>query len=273
MNGQELIRALHEGQAVYGTLITCPSPKWVDVVAGLGLDYVFIDQEHIPLDRETAAWMCQAYAGRGLAPLLRIPNPDPDLACVALDGGAAGVIAPYVETADQVRALRGAVKLRPLKGERLAQILAGQDEREPELKTYQDDYNAGHVLIVNIESQPAIDNLDTILAVPDLDAVLIGPHDLSTNLGVPEQYFHPRFEAAVETIIDKARAQNIGVGIHTIYAKGLDQEVRWIKRGLNLVLHLADIMAFSAKMSEDLRAIKMALGTQETVSDQENINI
>jgi 4-hydroxy-2-oxoheptanedioate aldolase len=68
-----------------------------------GLDFVFIDTEHIPIDRVTLSWMCQAYRLADLAPMVRIPEPDAYQACMALDGGASGIVAPYVETAEQAR--------------------------------------------------------------------------------------------------------------------------------------------------------------------------
>ncbi len=179
-----------------------------------GLDFVFLDTEHAVLDRSTLAWMCQTYAGLGLAPIVRIPAPDPYLASQVIDGGAAGVIAPYVESVSQVRQLRGAVKLRPLKGERLSRVLSGDEELESTVREYLATYNRGNLCIINIESVPALNALDDILAVPDIDALLIGPHDLSINLGIPEQYSHPRFEEAVQTVIKKGRAAGVGVGIH-----------------------------------------------------------
>src|SRR5208282_2021481 len=100
------------------------------------------------------------------------------------------------ETADQIRALAGAVKLRPLKGRRLQEALRDRNSLEPELREYVDNRNADKILIANIESVPAIENLHEICSVPGLDAVLIGPHDLSCSLGVPEQYQHPRFDEA-----------------------------------------------------------------------------
>ena len=66
---------LHGPARLYGTLIVSPSPHWVPVVAGLGLDFVFIDTEHIPIDREKLAWMCQTYRAVGLPPIVRIPAP------------------------------------------------------------------------------------------------------------------------------------------------------------------------------------------------------
>ncbi len=266
-------QALRSGHRVYGTVIVSPSPKWLECVPQLGLDYVFIDLEHIAIDRQTASWMCQAYAGRGLAPLIRIPKPEPTLACMALDGGAVGIVAPYVETAEQVQALRGAVKLRPLKGQRLMNVLSGAEEREPELKEYQAFRNCKNVLVVNVESRPAFDNLDEILSVPGLDAVLIGPHDLSISLGIPEQYFNPKFEATVEEIIDRARAKNVGVGFHTIYPQGIEQEIRWIRRGMNMILHLADVIAFCTQLGGDIERIKSEVGDQVSGQSPESVSI
>ena len=260
MKGRELAEALRNGRRVVGTLIVSTSPRWVPAVARLGLDFVFLDTEHVPIDRQTLSWMCQAYRGIGLAPIVRIPSPDAYEACMALDGGAAGIIAPYVESPEQVRALRGAVKLRPLKGQRLGRILSGAERPEPALADYLAERNADSVLIVNIESRPAMDALDDILAVEGLDAVLIGPHDLSLNLGVPEQYRSETFDEAVVRIITTARAAGVGAGIHVIDPDGLDREIAWARVGANLIVHSADVIAFPAAMREDLRRLQDALG-------------
>ena len=182
MNGKDLKAALRSGRKVYGSMIVSTSPKWLDVIGQLNLDFVFIDTEHIAIDRDKLSWMCHAYNGKGLASIVRIPSPDPYQACMVLDGGAKGIIAPYVESAEQVQQLRGAVKTRPLKGKKLEDYLSGDYELEPVLAAYIEKHNENNVLIVNIESRPAIEQLDAILAVPGLDAVLIGPHDLTAVL-------------------------------------------------------------------------------------------
>jgi 4-hydroxy-2-oxoheptanedioate aldolase len=173
-----------------------------------------------------------------------------------LDGGATGVIAPYVESAEQVRALVGAVKCRPLKGRRLKELLDGKPA-EPALRRYLDRHNAQHVLIVNVESVPAVDAIDEILSVPGLDGVLVGPHDLTCSLGVPEQYEHPIFESAVREIIEHARAANIGAGIHSW--GNLRQEINWLKAGLNMLIHSGDITLFAKHLQAELQAIKAGL--------------
>jgi 4-hydroxy-2-oxoheptanedioate aldolase len=179
---------------------------------------------------------------------------------VALDGGAAGIVAPYVETPEQVTALVGAVKKRPLKGRVLAQHLAGA-ALDPAVRDYVERGAAMRTLIVNIESAPALAALDDILAVEGLDGVLIGPHDLSTSLGVPENYPHPRFLAACDTIISKARARGLGAGVHVIYqANRLEHEERWVRLGANFILHAADIILFAEGLRRDLGELKQRLG-------------
>ncbi len=133
---------------------------WPRALEGCGLDFVFIDTEHIALDRGQVSWMCQAYSRMGLSPIVRIPSPDPFEATKMLDGGAAGIIAPYIETAAQSQALRGAVKWRPLKGRRLEERLAG-GPFEPELEAYVRGRNE-QALILNIESVPAMEALEQI---------------------------------------------------------------------------------------------------------------
>ncbi len=258
MTGRELRQALHAGRNVYGSSILASMPMWPKAIAHAGLDFVFLDTEHVARDRVMLSWMCRAYAALGLPPLVRIPSPDPYLACVALDDGAVGLIAPYVETAAQVRALVGATKFRPLKGARLEAALDEPNTLEPELRTYVNARCADNVLIVNVESGPAIQNLDEILSVPGLDAVLIGPHDLSCNLGVPEDYRHPKFLNAVNSILTRARARGIGAGVH--FWSGTDLEIAFAKAGGNLIIHSSDITLFSQALRAEVAQLCQALG-------------
>ena len=257
MRGRELAAALRAGARVYGTCVVSPSPAWPSMMAGLGMDFAFIDSEHISLGRETLSWMCRAFDAHGIAPIVRVPEPDPYRACMVLDGGAHGVIFPYVESVDQVVALRGAVKLRPLKGQRLRNALDGTQALEPATADYLAQRNAERVMIVNIESVPAMKALDAILAVPGLDALLVGPHDLSVNLGLPEQYHHPTFLKAIREIIGKARAASVGVGIH--YSEDMDLEIAWAKEGANFIVHSSDFAIVNKTLSADFRRFREEL--------------
>lgn len=250
----QLKTALHSGKLVYGMLVASPSPRWLDAVGSLGLDFIFIDTEHIVLDRMLVSWMCHGYAGIGLPAIVRIPSANPVEAQRAIDGGAHGVIVPYVETADQAKQLRGAIRFRPLKGERLAAALQDENSLDPDLRKYLEMQNSKLLYVINIESVPAVNRLDEILEVPGLDAILIGPHDLSCSLGIPEQYSHPSFESAVQLIIRKAQSYGVGAGVHW---QGDPQRIaEWTNCGLNMIIHSSDISSMCDKMSRDLTTLR-----------------
>jgi 2-keto-3-deoxy-L-rhamnonate aldolase RhmA len=265
MTGSEFRDALHSGRRVYGTMVASTSPRWVPLLAGMPLDFVFIDTEHITIDREKLSWMCQAYRYAGLAPVVRIASPDPYAACQVLDGGACGLVAPYVETAAQVRELAGAVKRRPVKGAKLQAALDGRTPFEPALEAYVAAHNRAHSLIVNIESGPAIAALDEILAVDGLDAVLIGPHDLSCSLGQPERYDTPEFEAAVIDIFRRARAAGVGAGIHSWMPA--TREATWCAAGANFIIHSSDIIATRDLLTTEIDALRRHMGDVRRSTD------
>jgi len=258
MDNGDFLSQLRSGKTLYGTSVISTSPAWPPAVKRAGADFVFIDTEHRPFDRATVAQMCLAYRVLGLPPLVRIPSPDPYEACQVLDGGAAGVLAPYIEHPQQVQNLVGAAKLRPLKGERLEEALKDRDCLGPELTEYLNHRNAGNFLLINIESVPALERLDEILAVPGLDGVVIGPHDLSVSLEVPEQYDHPRFDEAVEEIISKVRGKGLAAGIH--FPKDPNLQIKWAQRGLNIILHSSDIFLFQQSLERDITTIRRAIG-------------
>ncbi|UCF17013.1 MAG: hypothetical protein JSW59_06040 [Phycisphaerales bacterium] len=264
MEAKEFVECLKKGKRLYGTAVCSPWPLWPPAVQRTGVDFVFIDTEHTPVDRTILAQMCLAYKGCGLPPLVRIGSPDPHEARRVLDGGASGILAPYVESPEQVRELVGATKLRPLKGQRLTEAMQKQDSLELELKDYLSNWNKENFLMINIESVPAIERLDSILAVPGLDGVIIGPHDLSVSLGLPEKYRDPKFESAVETIISKVRAKGLSVGIH--FSQEAELQIRWAKAGANIIMHSSDVALFQQRLKEDISAIRRSLRQQDSTT-------
>ncbi len=253
-----LLNKIKAGKIVYGTCITSTSPTWPAIAFRAGLDFVFLDTEHIPLERMEIARMCQTFRALGIAPIVRIPSPDPYKACQMMDAGAEGIVAPYLERVDQIKELVGALKYRPLKGELLDKALITANELQPTLKEYLDKWNEGNVCIANIESVVALDRLEELLAVDGLDAVFIGPHDLSISLGLPEQYDHPIFKEAVKKIIRISLRNNLAVGIH--FSESPERQIRWMKEGINLIIHSSDLAMFSQRLQQDMNSIKQVVG-------------
>ena len=265
----KLLELLRTGKNVYGTCITSTGPMWPAAIKTAGLDFVFIDTEHIPLDRNELALLCQIFMSNEIVPIVRIPSPDPYRACQAIDGGARGIVAPYIETRSQVVDLVAAVKYRPLKGELLSDYLVGTKTMDSSLVAYIESFNSANMCIANIESVPALERLDELLSVPGLDAVFIGPHDLSVSLGVPEQYDHPVFERAVKTIVHTCRKKNIHIGIH--FSLEPARQIQWIKEGVNIIVHSFDIALFVQRLRQDLQIIKTAVGDAQIPATDQTI--
>ena len=174
-----------------------------------------------------------------------------------------------------MKALRGAVKLRPFKGARLQSALDTGVVDGEEIAAYVKKGGDTRALVINIESQAAIDNLENMLA-PELevDAVLIGPHDLSCNLGVPEQYSHPKFVEAVKTIFKKARAAGVGAAIHhigTLFGEGMQNSdaATMVKEwGCNVIVTGGDLVFFIDGLKKALKEIKTLAGDAPATSQE-----
>lgn len=259
MTAKEFRQALKNRQRIYGTQIASTSPRLVDAVKGAGVDFVFIDTEHIPIGRETLSWMCQAYRNAGLPPVVRIPAPDPYQACMVLDGGAACVKVPYIESADQAREMAGATKFRPFKGRRLRALLEGQPP-PPHVAEYIRKFNEDYSLLLNIESIAGMAALDEILAVPGVDGIIIGPHDLTCSLDAPEDYRGGAFDAAARQILARCQAASVSAGLHVHHPDCVNDEIAWAKAGANVIIHSGDITLFRQTLLRDMARMRQALG-------------
>ena len=257
MLGRELKQALQDGKRVYGIALEgYGQPRWPKFFANLNvIDYVFMDSEHSPNNRETIAWAAQCYAAYGIAPLLRIPEISPSQAAMGLDAGAHGIIVPYVETLAQVKMMVGAVKYRPLKGKALQLILDSGTFPNKATQDYLQEFNPDAVLVIMIESPTGIENLSQMLAFRGVDAVLMGPHDLSISLGIPEQYNHPNFIQAVEQVIQVCQSYNVAVGMHLTFGT-LEEIVDWIQRGFNFVTVRGDTLFIANGTQHELTTIR-----------------
>ena len=254
MNGEELKARTRAGGIVYGTMLSVArNPRWAATIAGLGLDYVIIDSEHAPRDRGEIADLLAGLRGVDVVPIVRIPIPDSHYVTMALDAGAQGVLAPYCETPDEVREVVGATKWRPLKGELVRRAVEQGEFPSDASREYLANRNRDNVCIIGIESVPAMEALDDIVAIEGVDAIFVGPNDLSISLGVPDQYDHPDYEAALRTIIATCRARKLPVLIHHQTAE-LTQ--KWLREGARFVLHCTETRAVHNAFRADFTAIR-----------------
>lgn len=273
MIGNDFRNALRSGKTVYGTLISSTSPKMFDVAKGLGLDYIFICNEHVLYNPDALGWMCRAYKAAGINPVVRILSPDPYLATQALDAGAGAILAPYVENIDDVYELVGAVKYRPLKGKKLKKLLYGEEKPTAELEAYLKAHNQNNTLLINIESPTGVANLDDFLAIqtvdgPGVDGIVLGPHDLSVAYDMPEKYKSEEFLALSCGIIEKTRAKGVAAGGHNGSRGNFDLQFAWAKAGANIILNSSDAFLFADKLQEEMNLLRQVKGDQINTNTQ-----
>ena len=210
---------LRAGEYLLGTLVITPAPEIVETLAGAGLDWLFIDCEHGVIDASHFVSLLQA---AGSCPcVVRIPGHDPAWIGRALDAGAAGIIAPQVDTAAQARAIVAAAKYPPrgTRGMGLSRA-HGFGLRHADYLRRADDETA---VIIQAESRTAVRNIAAIAAVPGIDAIFIGPNDLAASLGQLGRVDARPVVQAIDRVMSTCRRAGVQVGYFSVSAAGMGQ--------------------------------------------------
>jgi len=258
MSGKRLKEKLTAGEPVFGTFFQyTTNPAVVQILPTRGLDFVIVNTEHNHLDLADFLPLAWALRARDIACLVRLHNRDADDVARACDAFPDGVVVPYVEDAAELRRLVAAAKCRPLKGAALEQVLAGGDFPSPKSRAYIDDKCANTFFCAMIESVHAVENLEAICAVPGIDALLIGPNDLTVSMGIPEERDHPDFVRMTQRIIDMAAARGIAAGAHF---SQLDHAKRLIAQGARFIPFSSDLRLLQRGIPEFLDALGAAAG-------------
>ena len=246
-------QALRDGKVQLGcSCFQLRSPDAVRALAAAGLDWVFFDAEHGPFGYETLQDLMRVASRPGS---VRRPRRQPRIRAdrSALDCGAMGVLLPRVESPELLAQAISWTRFPPL-GVRGFGLAAPQLGYEPvSIAQAIAHVNANILVVLQIETRTALERIDDLLAVKDIDAVLIGPGDLSISLGVPGQFDHPEFVAAVETIRDRCERAGIAPGMHM---RSLDLAKQWTGRGLRLFSCNSDIGFLLDKASETVAALR-----------------
>ena len=238
-NAKTFREKIKRGQLCFGTGIGLADPNVTEALCG-DLDFFWIDMEHTALSLQEVKQHFIAIKGSGTAALVRVPWNDQAFIKPVIDLGADGIIIPMTETADDVRQAidccmyppegsRGIGPLRPL----------NYGRRNP--KEFFKESNENIFVGVQIERVAAVENIDEILAVPGLASIVFGPNDLSAALGYLGEPAHPEVLKVMQTIIGKAKAANISIGISVgadpVHLTRLaEMGVEWLSMGLDVTL-------------------------------------
>ena len=222
------------GDTAYGVIVKMPSPAVVELVGHTGFDLVVIDTEHGPADGGELEHHLRAADSVGVAALVRVGSNDPLSILRALDAGAAGVIVPHVSHAEDAEAAVRAAHYPPAGTRGLSvSTRAGRHGTLP-LHQHLADAAATTIVVAQVEDKGAVAHSAQIAATPRLNAVWIGPSDLSLSLGLPGQLDHPAVAGAIDEIAADVTASS-GCAL-CVLVDTVEQAAAWGARGARMVL-------------------------------------
>jgi 4-hydroxy-2-oxoheptanedioate aldolase len=239
------------GEAVVNGWLSIPSSFSAEVMAHQGFDSLTVDMQHGVIDYQAAVTMLQAISTTSTIPLARVPWNDPAHLMKTLDAGVYGVICPMISTREQAEALVQACNYPPRGfrswGPVRASIYAGAD--------YGDHANAEVVVMPMIETADALKNLDEILSVPGVDAIYVGPSDLSLALG-----YKPRLDQtdagvveAQKRIVAACKKHGVVAGIHNNSAA---YALQMIEQGYQFVTIASDSRLLAVRAAEEVAVVR-----------------
>lgn len=244
---------LKEKVVTVGSWITLGHPSIAEIMAKAGFDWLTVDMEHSAITLPEAQQLIQVIELSGITPLVRVGENNPTLIKRVMDAGAHGVIVPMVNSkADAVKAVN-AVKYPPAGSRGVG--LARAQGYGLHFEKYRDRINDESVVVVQIESVEAIDNLDEILQVEGVDASIIGPYDLSASLGYPGELERKEVVSAIKKYMEVCKKLNKSAGLHVV-APDTEKVKDRIGEGFKFIAFCLDTLFLGEKIREELGKIK-----------------
>lgn len=250
MNRLDAIKLLRDklrnGGVSIGSWMQIPHPSIAEIMSQAGYDWIAVDMEHGSIGAHQLPDLFRALELGNTLPLARIARGDAKDCKQALDAGAGGIIVPMIESAEQLVEVLDACRWPPT-GKRGVGFSRGNLFGK-HFESYREEAQAP-LLVAMIEHISAVDSLKDILGVDGLDAILIGPYDLSASMGLTGQFDHPDFCKAMELIRGLAEAMSIPAGIHII-EPSQDQLQKRLEAGYRFIAYSIDAVFLSTEISK-----------------------
>jgi len=255
MNNRALER-LANGEIALGVGVRLArSVEIAKMMRASDFDWLFIDLEHGSLALETVAQISIAAADNGIAPIVRVPTGQWDVASRALDGGAQGIVMPHIDTVEDAREAVHHLRFPPVGHRATLGGLPHYDYQHVKATQVAQEVNAATLIAVMIESPQGVENADAIAAVEGVDVLFIGVNDLAEGMGLSGQLDHPRVAEAVAEVAGGAAAHGKHAGIGGIGDTDLLR--RYIAMDMRFILggnDFAFMMAAAKQRAAALRA-------------------
>ncbi len=247
--------ALQSGKLQFGMWLALASPTVAEMAAGCGFDWCLIDAEHGPNSIPLILAQLQAMGTQKTSAVVRVPIGEEWMLKQVLDLGAQTVLVPMVETGEQAAGLVQAVRYPPAGRRGLGSALARASGYNA-IADYPDTANDQICLIVQAESRAAIENIDDIAETPGVDAVFIGPYDLSADMGYLGQPEAPEVMQAIEHAIGRIRRAGKAVGLLDFNPEHI---AAWQRRGVTFLAVQSDVTALGSVLREIAKSTRAKL--------------
>ena len=239
INPNRLKQTLQHNQTAIGTMVAeIRQPVIMQLLANAGFNFVIIDNEHGGFTIETIADLSRAAMYVGLTPIVRVPDITYSYIAQTLDVGAQGLMIPRVTEAEQVRQVVQMMKFPPIGSRGNALSRGYTNFKSGNVIEAMATANQETMLIVQIETREAIENIQEIAAVPQVDALLIGPNDLSIALGTPGELNSAIMQQAMHTVIQSCQQHHLCPALHM---NDVNLAAYWAKQGMRLLSSGAEI--------------------------------
>ncbi|HID94979.1 MAG TPA: aldolase [Candidatus Latescibacteria bacterium] len=245
---------LQRGGTAIGTMVTeFRSPEIGRLLAAAGFDFMVVDTEHSPHHLETLNDIMRGAKATEICPIVRVPDAEYHLMARTLDIGAQGLMIPRVETKGTMERIIRSTKYPPLgfKGYGVRPIHT--DYEKIPLKELIQRLNEESLIVVQIESKKAIEEIDDLLSVKGVDVAVIGPNDLSISLGIPGETNHPLMTEYIERMVEGCRNRGVVSGIHLRDTESLR---RWEEKGMRFLIYSSDSRMLMSRASEAVRGLR-----------------
>ncbi|MDI9584637.1 MAG: aldolase/citrate lyase family protein [Acidobacteriota bacterium] len=236
MSDQPTLRErIFNGPTLYGPSLASASPAAVEIAALAGCDFVWLEVEHSALDVMQLEHLCRAAELHGILSLARTADPSRPWVLRPLEAGAKIVLVPQVHTVEQAAAVAEWAKFPPLgkRGYNTGSRGLGYGAMAPTPNEILENANRETVLLVQIESQEALDSVEEIAAIEGVDGLFYGPGDMSLDKGIPSDWDNEELLAAGEHIIRIARANG---KISSSTCPTMTMAARWKQAGANMLI-------------------------------------
>ncbi len=239
-----------------GSWITLGHPAIAEIMASAGFDWLVLDMEHSVIELSEAQAIIQVLDKQQCPAIVRLTSNHPDQIKRVMDAGATGVMIPMIKSAEDARAAVSSVYYPP-QGQRGVGLARAQGYGA-HFQEYRQWLIANAIIVVMIEHIEAVEQIDAILAVPGIDAYIIGPYDLSGSMGKPGELDHPQVQDAIQHILDAGKRLQKPGGIHVIEPDPVAIQQR-IRSGFSFLGYSLDIRILDTICRTHLQTIKNQL--------------